>query len=69
MMKKFQIPTENAEHEMTLLESEGKTAIMVSVDNKVEGIIAVADSLKDSSPTAIAALKNTWNRMHHDNWG
>ncbi|WP_320416605.1 HAD-IC family P-type ATPase [Candidatus Nitrosotenuis chungbukensis] len=58
LMKKFEISTENAEQEMTLLESEGKTAIMVSVDNKIEGIIAVADSLKESSPMAIAALKD-----------
>ncbi|MBM2851828.1 MAG: heavy metal translocating P-type ATPase [Candidatus Nitrosotenuis sp.] len=58
MMKKFEISTENIEQKMTLLESEGKTAIMITVDNKIEGIIAVADSLKESSPMAIAALKD-----------
>ena len=58
MMKKYGISTDNIEQNMTKLESEGKTAIIVSVDNKIEGIIAVADSLKESSPLAIAALKD-----------
>ena len=58
MMKKFGIDTGGVEEKMTQLESQGKTAIMVAIDNKIEGIIAVADSLKDSSPMAIAALKD-----------
>src|SRR3990170_4919437 len=58
MMKKFTIPTESVEEKMSRLESEGKTAIMVAINNKIEGIIAVADSLKESSPNAIAALKD-----------
>jgi len=58
MMKKFTIPTESVEEKMSRLESEGKTAIMVVINNKVEGIIAVADSLKESSPSAITALKD-----------
>jgi len=58
MMKKYDISTENVEQKMKELESQGKTAIMVAIDNKIEGIIAVADSLKESSPLAIAALKD-----------
>ena len=58
MMKMFTIPTESVEEKMSKLESEGKTAIMVAINNKVEGIIAVADSLKESSPRAITALKD-----------
>lgn len=58
MMKKFGISTENVESKLKQLESQGKTVIMVAVDNKIEGIIAVADSLKESSPMAIAALKD-----------
>ena len=58
MMKKYGISTENIEQNMTKLESEGKTAIIVTVDNKIEGMVAVADSLKESSPLAIAALKD-----------
>ena len=58
MMKMFTIPIEYVEEKMSKLESEGKTAIMVAINNKVEGIIAVADSLKESSPSAITALKD-----------
>jgi Cu+-exporting ATPase len=58
MMKKYDISTENVEQKMKELESQGKTAIMVAIDNKIEGIVAVADSLKESSPLAIAALKD-----------
>ncbi|HEY4681025.1 MAG TPA: HAD-IC family P-type ATPase, partial [Nitrosarchaeum sp.] len=58
MMKKFTIPTEFVEEKMSGLESEGKTAIMIAINDKVEGIIAVADSLKESSPRAITALKD-----------
>ncbi|MFB5603339.1 MAG: heavy metal translocating P-type ATPase [Nitrosopumilus sp.] len=58
MMKKYGISTEMAEKKMKELESQGKTAIMVGIDNRIEGIIAVADSLKESSPMAIAALKD-----------
>lgn len=58
MMKKFGIDTGGVEEKMTQLESQGKTAIMVAIDDKIEGIIAVADSLKESSPMAIAALKD-----------
>jgi len=58
MMKKFGISTELVEQKMKELESQGKTAIIIAIDNKIEGIIAVADSLKESSPMAIAALKD-----------
>jgi len=43
---------------MNELESEGKTVMIVGIDQKVAGVIAVADSLKESSPLAIQALKN-----------
>ncbi|HXW01796.1 MAG TPA: heavy metal translocating P-type ATPase, partial [Candidatus Nitrosotenuis sp.] len=58
MMKKFGITTEPVEEKMSILESQGKTAIIVAVDNKIEGILAVADSLKESSPMAVTALKD-----------
>jgi Cu+-exporting ATPase len=58
MMKKFGIDTEIVEEKMNELELEGKTAIIITIDNQIEGIIAVADSLKESSPMAILALKD-----------
>jgi Cu+-exporting ATPase len=42
--------------EVTRLQSEAKTAMLVAVDEKVEGVIAVADTLKDGSKEAIAEL-------------
>ncbi len=36
---------------------EGKTLIFVSIDNKVDGIIAVADELKENAFDAVARLK------------
>jgi Cu+-exporting ATPase len=38
------------------LSNEGKTPMFVAVDGKIAGIIAVADTLKENSQTAIAAL-------------
>ncbi|OPH48286.1 copper-translocating P-type ATPase [Paenibacillus ferrarius] len=46
-----------AETTMTNLESEGKTAMLVAVDREYVGIVAVADTIKDSSKEAIAQLK------------
>ena len=42
--------------EVTRLQSEAKTAMLVSVNGKVEGVIAVADTIKDGSKDAIADL-------------
>jgi Cu+-exporting ATPase len=44
------------ESKVTQLQSEAKTAMLVAVDGKVEGVIAVADTIKDSSKAAIAEL-------------
>jgi P-type Cu+ transporter len=38
------------------LQSEAKTAMLVAIDNQAAGIIAVADTIKDSSKDAIADL-------------
>jgi Cu+-exporting ATPase len=44
------------ESEVSRLQSEAKTAMLVAIDNTVAGIIAVADTIKDSSKDAIADL-------------
>jgi Cu+-exporting ATPase len=41
---------------MTKLEQEGKTAMLVSVDGGIAGIVAVADTIKDTSKAAVARL-------------
>ncbi|AIQ62124.1 ATPase P [Paenibacillus stellifer] len=43
--------------EMQRLEQEGKTAMLVAVDGKVQGIVAVADTIKPTSREAVAALR------------
>lgn len=42
--------------EVSRLQSEAKTAMLVAIDNEAAGIIAVADTIKDSSKEAIAEL-------------
>jgi Cu+-exporting ATPase len=46
----------NLESEVARLQSEAKTAMLVAIDNQAAGIIAVADTIKDSSKDAIADL-------------
>ncbi len=46
----------NLESEVARLQSEAKTAMLVAIDNHAAGIIAVADTIKDSSKDAIADL-------------
>ncbi|MBI5965303.1 MAG: heavy metal translocating P-type ATPase [Chloroflexi bacterium] len=44
------------ESEVAHLQSSAKTAMLVAIDNQAAGIIAVADTIKDSSKDAIADL-------------
>ena len=44
------------ESEVERLQSEAKTAMLVAIDNAAAGVIAVADTIKDSSKDAIADL-------------
>lgn len=46
-----------AEADLETLESQGKTAMLAAIDGHFAGIIAVADTIKDTSPEAIARLK------------
>ncbi|MCY9667339.1 heavy metal translocating P-type ATPase [Paenibacillus alginolyticus] len=43
--------------DMEKLESDGKTAMLVAVDNKYAGMVAVADTIKDTSKEAVTRLK------------
>ena len=44
------------ESEVARLQSEAKTAMLVAIDNLAAGIIAVADTIKESSKEAVAEL-------------
>ena len=56
LMEDADIRIDNIEDDLTRLEEEGKTAMIVSIDSKAVGIIAVADSIKESSKKAIKSL-------------
>ena len=45
------------EPKMAAFEEQGKTAMLLSVDGKAAGLIAVADTVKEHSAEAVAALK------------
>ena len=38
------------------LENQGKTAILIAINNKIAGIIAIADTLKENAKEAIDEL-------------
>lgn len=42
---------------MDALEGEGKTAVLVAIEGKLEGLLAVADTIKENSREAIEKLK------------
>jgi Cu+-exporting ATPase len=50
--------TETIDEALKQLETQGKTATLVAVDNKIAGIIALADTIKDSAKQAIDSLKS-----------
>ena len=45
------------ETELGKLEGEGKTVVIVSVENRVSGIVAVADTMKPSAKATVEGLK------------
>jgi Cu+-exporting ATPase len=47
----------DADRVMEKLEAEGKTAMLVAIDGTYAGIVAVADTVKESSKEAVARLK------------
>ncbi|MFN7250727.1 MAG: heavy metal translocating P-type ATPase [Anaerobacillus sp.] len=57
LMRENQIDFQMLEAEMTELESDGKTAMLISVSGKLSGVIAVADKVKESSKEAVEQLK------------
>ncbi len=64
LMKDRGIRIEKAEKEMERLELEGKTAMLVAVDKKLAGIIAVADTIKESSKKAIEELRKIGKEVY-----
>jgi Cu+-exporting ATPase len=59
MMDDYKIVvTENVDTKLTAFEKEGKTAILVAIDDTLAGIIVIADTIKENAKDAIKALKS-----------
>ncbi len=57
LMVQGAVTTNAIEPTLARIEAEGKTAMILAVDGKLVGAVAVADTLKEHSAEAVAALK------------
>jgi P-type Cu+ transporter len=59
LMRDNNIPvSEEMDTTLSALETQGKTATLIAIDNKLAGIIAIADTIKDNAKQAIDSLKS-----------
>jgi Cu+-exporting ATPase len=58
LMQEKSVPTTQLEDALALLESQGKTAILLAVDGEPAGIIAAMDTPKENATEAVQQLKN-----------
>ena len=59
LMLDYNIPlTDEINTTLSALETQGKTATLVVIDNKIAGIIALADTIKEHAKEAIDSLKS-----------
>ncbi|WP_435521082.1 heavy metal translocating P-type ATPase [Alkalihalophilus pseudofirmus] len=56
LMKQHSVPMKNADSLMEELENQGKTAMLIAVEGQFAGIIAVADTVKETSKEAIERM-------------
>jgi Cu+-exporting ATPase len=63
MMEQRGYPLNGLEKEVSRLNAEAKTAMLVAVDGQAAGVIAVADTIKDGSVEAIAELRRMGLRV------
>ncbi|MAH43048.1 copper-translocating P-type ATPase [archaeon] len=57
LMKKYKINIKDIDTHISKLESEGKTAMILALNKKPAGIIAVADTVKEHSAQAVKKLR------------
>ena len=58
LMKRENISVSSYLRQIEKLESEGKTVMMLGINKKLLGLIAVADTIKESAQAAVQALHN-----------
>ena len=57
LMNQFNIDISSVVSDMEQFESEGKTAMLASIDGQYAGLVAVADTIKETSKKAVKRLK------------
>ncbi|MFI2857256.1 heavy metal translocating P-type ATPase [Paenibacillus sp. JSM ZJ436] len=57
LMSRHDVDFNDVLERMVQLESEGKTAMLAAVDGRLAGLIAAADTIKDTSQAAVERLK------------
>ncbi|MBH5317864.1 cadmium-translocating P-type ATPase [Paenibacillus sp. GSMTC-2017] len=57
LMNKYNVKADHAFDQMSQLELAGKTAMLFAIDGKYAGLVAVADTIKETSKDAVARLK------------
>ena len=57
LMEKYAIEAKHAYELMARLEEAGKTAMLVAINNRYAGMVAVADTIKETSKDAVSRLK------------
>ncbi|TXC90454.1 copper-translocating P-type ATPase [Metabacillus litoralis] len=57
LMNKYGVMIEGAQATMEQLEANGKTAMLIAINNKYAGLVAVADTIKITSKAAVRRLK------------
>ena len=57
LIQQHNIPTEAFQTETERLQTEAKTVLWIAVDGRVEGLLAVADTLKPEAQAAVAELQ------------
>src|SRR5699024_120405 len=58
LMKDDDVAVGEGEQELVDYEVEGKTAMLIAIDGKYRGVVAVADTIKETAPQAIKELKD-----------
>ncbi|WP_141499935.1 heavy metal translocating P-type ATPase [Paenibacillus luteus] len=57
LMEKHSVGIQTVLEEQQALESEGKTVMLIAVNGAIAGLVAVADTVKETSAAAVASLK------------
>lgn len=58
LIREHDLSIDPLEERLEELESQGKTAMLIAIDGQLEGMIAVADTVKENSAQAIRHLKD-----------